>query len=86
MNARRDQPGDMRHIDHHQTTRFVADLPKPGEIECARVGARAGNDEFGFLLEGLTFESIVIERPGVRIHFVVEYVEILPGKVHGMAM
>ena len=45
MRAARDEPGEMRHVDHEIGADRVGDLAEAREIQDARIGRAAGDDE-----------------------------------------
>jgi hypothetical protein len=46
------QPGEVRHVDDEQGADLVGDLPEAGEVELARVGRPAGQDDLRAALAG----------------------------------
>ena len=52
VQTRGDQAGEVGHVDHEEGTHLVGDLPEGGEVELARVGGPAGDDELGAVLVG----------------------------------
>ena len=53
VELRRDQPGDVGHVDHEQRPDLLADLGELGEVEHPRVGAGPGDDQLRLVLAGL---------------------------------
>ena len=45
-----DQPGEVRHVDHQQRADLVGDLAEAREVELARVGGPAGDDQLRLAL------------------------------------
>ena len=41
----RDQPGEMRHVDHETGADVVGDRAKAGEVDDPRIGGAAGDDQ-----------------------------------------
>ena len=56
MRAAGDQPGEMRHVDHQIGADPVGDRAEPGEIDDARIGAAAGDDQPRPVLLGQTLD------------------------------
>ena len=53
MDARRDEAGDVGHVDEQQRADAVGDRRHPLEVEDPRVGGRAGHDHLRANLGGL---------------------------------
>ena len=60
--ARRDQPGEMRHVDEQHRADLVADRAEAGEIEVARVGRAAGDDHLRPMLLGKPLDLVEIDQ------------------------
>ena len=52
MHAAGHQPGEMRHVHHEIGADFVGDRAEAGEIDEARIGRAAGDDQLGPVLAG----------------------------------
>ncbi|SKF64881.1 Uncharacterised protein [Mycobacteroides abscessus subsp. bolletii] len=50
--ARRDQTGEMGHVNHQVCADLIGDAAEFGEVEPARIGRPAGQDQFGLPLVG----------------------------------
>ena len=50
MRAAGDEAGEMRHVDHQIGADFVADLAEALEVDDARIGRAAGDDQFRLVL------------------------------------
>ena len=51
MHAARDQTGEMRHVDHEIGADPIGDLAEALEVDDARIGRAAGNDQLRLDLE-----------------------------------
>ena len=47
MQPRRDQAGEMRHVDHEIGADAVGDLAEARKVDDARIGRAAGDDQRG---------------------------------------
>ena len=70
MHAGGDQPGDVRHVDQQQRAHAVGDLAEAREVDDARVGAGAGDDQLGPCSCGQPRERVVVDALGLRSHAV----------------
>ena len=70
MHARRDQSGDVRHVDEKHSAHGLRDFGHAREIDDARVGARADDDHLGLVLLGEAVELVVIDGFGFFGHAV----------------
>ena len=50
VHARGDEAGDVRHVHHHRRADLVGDLAELREVEGARVGAGADDDDLRLVL------------------------------------
>ena len=75
MLARRDQPGEMRHVDEQQRADLVADRAEAGEIEVARIGRAAGDDQLGPMLLRQPLDLVEIDEMVVRADAILDGVE-----------
>ena len=76
-----DQAGEMGHIHQQIGADLVGDGADPGEVDDARIGRAAGNDHFRPLGPGQALQFLVIEKPIIPAHAVLDGAEPLAGKV-----
>ena len=60
------RPGDMGHVDHELGAHLVGYRPEGGEVDDARIGARAGHDQPGRCLRPSARTSSQSMQPGLR--------------------
>ena len=75
MRAGGNQPGDMGHVDQQPGAARVRDRTHAGEVEFARVGGAAGDQQLGPQCGRLFRERVVVDHPAVRRDEVVVRVE-----------
>ncbi len=81
MRAGRDQAGEVRHVDQQQRAAGVGDRAHPGEVDRARVGRAAGDQQARFEFGGERGERVVIDQAGLAVDAVVARVEPAPRQV-----
>jgi len=82
MHARRDEPGDVRHVHEQQRPDAVGDGREAREVEEARICRGAGDDELRAHLARDRLERVVVDPLGLTIDAVgVDLVE-PAGEVH----
>ena len=64
--AGRDEPGEVRHVDHQQRADLVGDLPEAREVELARVGRPAGEDQLRPVLAGDARDLVHVDQAASR--------------------
>ncbi len=84
MQTRRNQPCDVRHVDHEVGANRIGYLAEPGEVERPRVRGRARDDELGLVLECETSEHVVVDDLGLLIDAVVDDVVEHAGETDGV--
>ena len=70
------------HVAHVQGADPVGDLGEAREIDGARIGGRAGDDQFGTMLERNRLDLVVVDQLGRRIDAVGNHVVEAARKVH----
>ena len=70
MQSRRDEAGDVRHVDHEERADLLGDLGERRVIHRARIGARTGDQEFRLVLAREREDFVVIDQLGVFAHAV----------------
>ena len=75
MHPARDQAGEMRHVDHQIGVDLVGHGAEPGEVDDPRIGAAAGNDQFGPMFSGQAFEFVVVDAAVLTAYAVLNRVE-----------
>ena len=86
MNPRRDEPGDMRHVDEEKSACVLRDFRDPREIDDSRVGACAGNDHLRLMFSRQPLDFVVVDRFGIFGHTVGDEFVGLARKIKGMAV
>ena len=81
MQARGHQPGDVRHVHHQDRAHRIGGLAEAREIQRARVGAAAGDDHLGLVLERQPVHLVVIDALVFLAHAVGNHVVGLAGEV-----
>ena len=71
----RDEPGEMRHVDHERRVDLVGDLAQDAEVRVARVRGVAGHDDERAELERERAHRVVVDLLRARIHAVAPLVE-----------
>ena len=61
MRPARDQPGEMRHVDHQQRIDRVRDLSEPGKVDPARIGRSARDDQLGMIFVRQFGDRVIID-------------------------
>ncbi len=56
-----DEPGEMRHVDHQIGADRVGDLPEAREVDDARIGGAAGDDQRRLMLLGEPLDLVIID-------------------------
>ena len=74
INTGSNQAGDVSHINHQVSTDFIGDGTEAREVEHLRVSRETGDDHFRFVLNGKTFDFVVINQTGFRIQTVLHSV------------
>jgi hypothetical protein len=57
MHAAGDQPGEMRHVDEQIGADLVGDLAEAREVDDARIGGAAGDDDLRLVLDARALAS-----------------------------
>ena len=81
MEAGSNQPGVMRHVDHQVRANFLGDLAQAGEVDLARIGRGAGDDELRLGLQRALADGVHVDHLVLLADLVVDDVEPLAG--HG---
>ncbi len=71
MHAARDETGEMRHVDHEKSADGIGDLAKAREIDEARIGRAARDDQFRLVglrqrLDFVHVDAMVLAAHAVR--------------------
>ena len=86
MRAAGNEAGEMRHIDHQIGADAVGNAAEPGEIDDARIGAAAGNDQPRLVLFGEALDLVVIDAAVFGANPVMDGVEPFAGQIRRRAM
>ena len=65
-----DQAGEVRHVDHQLGADRVGDLAEGGEVELARVGGPAGDDQLRPVLVGEALDLLHVDQQVLAAHVV----------------
>ena len=65
MHASGDQSGEVRHVHQVDGSDLVGDLPHAGEVDDARIGRAAADDELGLLAHGDGLHLVIVEGLGL---------------------
>ena len=86
MDARRDESGDVRHVDKKQRADGIGDVAQAREVDGARIGRGARRDHLraGFLR--LDFERVIVDGLGFLAHAVVDDAVKAARKIHLVAV
>ena len=82
----RDQPCDVRHIDHHQRSGFPCGLRDSFEVNRARIGACADDDQPRLTLARQPLQFFIVDRFSIFANAVRHEVVVLSGEVQRMAV
>ena len=74
VHAGGDEAGDVGDVGHQQGAALVGDLAEGGEVDGARVGAVAADDELGPVLQRQRAHLVVVDGLGVGAHVVGDHV------------
>ena len=86
MRAAGNQSGEVRHIDQVDRANFVGDLPHAREVDDARIGAAAADDQLGPLAFGDLLQLVVVDGLGFARHAVGNDLVGLAGEVQRMSV
>ncbi|OEI67447.1 molybdenum cofactor biosynthesis enzyme [Curtobacterium sp. ER1/6] len=67
VQARGDEPGEVRHVDPERGTDLVGDLAELREVELARVRRPAGDEDLRLVLDRLRADVVVVDLEGLRV-------------------
>ena len=81
-----DQAGEVRHVDHERGADLVGDLAHLGEVDPARVGRVAGDQDQRLELPGRCAHPVVVDQLGRRVGAVRALVEHLARDVRPEAV
>ena len=86
VHAGGDEPGDVGDVGHEQRPALVGDRAEGGEVDGARVGAVAADDELGPVLQRERAHLVVVDGLGVGAHVVRDHVVRAPRVVDAHAV
>src|SRR3546814_4784514 len=75
------QAGEVRQVDQEVGADLVGDLAEAREVDEARIGRAAGDDELRLVLERQLLDLVEVDAPVVPAHAVLHGVEPLAGEV-----
>ncbi len=77
VQPRRHQPSEMGHVDHQRRFDLIGDLAEAREVQLARVGRPAGEQQLGAVLARETRHLVHVHQPRLRVgligHHLVEF-------------
>src|SRR5258708_5337574 len=80
------QSGKMRHVDQEKCANLICNLPHASEVDDARIGAAAADDQLGAFLLRQFLQRVVVNGFGFFGYAVRHDLVSLPGKVKVMAV
>ena len=86
MQSRRHESRDMGDIHHQIRADFIRDLAKAGEVDDARIRARARDDHFRLVFRGKAFQLVVINGFALFGNAVRDDLEIFSRNIDGTAV
>ena len=86
MRAAGDQSGEVRHVDQVDRAHFVGNLAHAREVDDARIGAAAADDQLRPLALGNLLQLVVIDGLGFFGHAVGNDLVGLAGEVQRMSV
>ena len=81
MESGRDEAGKMRHVDHEIGADGIGDRAEPLEIDDARIGGTAGDDEGRLVLLGEPLDLVIVDEVRIPRHAILHRVEPLARQV-----
>ena len=76
--ARGNEPGEMRHVDHQIGADGIGDGAETREIDDARIGGAAGDDQGRLMLLGQPLDLVIVDAMIVLAHAVLHGIEPFP--------
>ena len=70
VQARGDQAGEVRHVDHQQRADLVGDLAEAREVELARIGRPAGEQQLRAVLARDARDLVHVDQAGLAVDLV----------------
>ena len=86
VHAARDEPRDVRHIDHEQRAVAVRDVGEHGKVDRARIRRRAGDEQLGMVLLDHVLHGVIVDTTRLGIDAVGDAVVILAGQADPRAV
>ena len=86
VDAAGDEPGDVRHVDHVVGADLVRDFAEAREVDGARIGGGAGQDQARLALQRQALDGVVVQALGRLVHGVGDDGVELAGEVGGGAV
>ena len=81
QHRRGDKAGEVRHVHHEQGADPVGDGAEAGEVDLARIGAAAGDDQLRPVLFGEAFDLVIIDAAVVFAHAILYGIEPFAGEI-----
>ena len=76
-----DEPGEMGHVDHEIGADGVGDGAEAREVDDARIGRAAGDDQSRLVLLGQALDLVIVDEVVVFAHAILHGVEPFAGEV-----
>ena len=86
MQARGDEPREMRHVDHEIGADGIGDGAEARKVDDARIGRAAGDDEGRLVLMGEPLDLVIVDAVIVLAHAILHGVEPFAGQIGRRAM
>ena len=80
------QAGEVRHVDMKERADLVRDLAEAREVDHARIGRAAGDDELGLVFPGEGLDLVEVDLAVLAAHAVLDRVEPLAREVRRRAV
>ena len=62
MKSCRHQSGDMGHVGHQERASFIGNLAETLKVDCTRIGAGTGHDQFRMVFQRKALHLVIIDR------------------------
>ena len=86
MRAAGDESGEMRHVNHEYGADRIRDFAEAREINHARIGGAAGDDDFRLCVVRERLDFVIVDALIVAPHAIGDRLEPLARHVHGRAV
>ena len=84
--ARRNQAGDVRHVDKQVRADAVCDFPEARPVGYLGIGRKTGHDHLRFVRRRQRLHLVVVDQTGVSVQPVLDCIEQFAGEIDLGAM